>query len=529
MRGGRLNENSVMANALTKAEQWSKGYAAGWIFVVLVSAVLAVHGKTTASLLSLWIDGQSAEYSHGLLLVALSAALVGRSLVGRHPPFVPGYVACVVGLLLSFVLLLANIMSVRSIAQLTLVLMIPTTAWFVFGQQEFRRLLIPLLLPVWAVPIWSLLNEGALQLLTAYLVAGAMNLAGIPVMLEGVVIHIPSGIFRVAENCSGMRQLLVCVPLFLTYSYLAGFKWKGTVLMTAMGGVLAVLSNTIRILIVVLSGHFSDMQHYFVTEDHVVLGWVVFALCVGLSLLALNKYIAPISNYGGGPQYSEDRSGWTPGRSWLPTATFIAMISSGAVIGMLSELTVVHRNLDLLTPARELGPDLAGWNREQGSPYRPVQASPDVYVHVTYRSSDGRAIYYHGATFFNQKQGREAVSSDNKLADGVRWTHKAPGQKWATGEQTLSKVNEIVVEGNEGERLRVWSWYSIDGVSTASDTSAKLLELRARLLGRTQTTIHTLAVRATEPTADRQQLQIFWRQAASYLSNTPWEYREHQN
>jgi len=59
-----------------------------------------------------------------------------------------------------------------------------------------------------------------LQLLAAKLATALLELVGVPVLLEGNVITIPSGPLNVAEACSGIRSLLTLVTLAIIYGYL---------------------------------------------------------------------------------------------------------------------------------------------------------------------------------------------------------------------------------------------------------------------------------------------------------------------
>ena len=47
---------------------------------------------------------------------------------------------------------------------------------------------------------------------------------------------------------------------------------------------IAIVSNVIRVYIIVLSGELTNMQSYFIKEEHVSLGWVIFFIGISIYL-----------------------------------------------------------------------------------------------------------------------------------------------------------------------------------------------------------------------------------------------------
>jgi len=56
-------------------------------------------------------------------------------------------------------------------------------------------------------------------------------------------------------------------------------------------GALAVLANLVRVLTLVLTGYYTQMQHYLVTVDHVMFGWVLLSIFMAVGIFVLQKLV----------------------------------------------------------------------------------------------------------------------------------------------------------------------------------------------------------------------------------------------
>ncbi len=129
------------------------------------------------------------------------------------------------------------------------------------GREVFRILFFPLAFLFLMVPLpQSLVNTIAfpLQLLAAKWAVWSLQLASIPVLLEGNIIHLASGDLFVAEACSGLRSLMALVTLGVVFAH---FFRRGRplqqVFLVASTIPIAIFVNAIR---VALTGF---LAHYF--------------------------------------------------------------------------------------------------------------------------------------------------------------------------------------------------------------------------------------------------------------------------
>lgn len=135
-------------------------------------------------------------------------------------------------------------------------------------------LLVPVSLLWFITPIWGLLND-ALQSLSVAAVTKIMSWTHIPTYVEGNFVHIPSGSFEIAGGCSGLRYFIVAVALSIIFCFM-NFTKKSSMLVfmgAAMAG--AIVTNWIRIALIIYIGDYSNMQSSIV-YDHNMFGWYIF-------------------------------------------------------------------------------------------------------------------------------------------------------------------------------------------------------------------------------------------------------------
>ena len=233
-------------------------------------------GETIDGLLERWLKFDEA-YSHGLLIFGITLYLlfIKRAILEKSI-IEPGYFAFPVLLLISFV----SSVSIEAGIDIFHQLLAPALIWFSFtvllGYKFGLNILIPLLFLYYAIPAWDYLTF-PLQTLTVAVCDFLLGIVEIPAFIEGVNIHLPSGIIKVAGGCSGLRYLLVGLTISSLYAVLFLETWQRKVLLIISGVLLALLANWLRVFIIIVVGHRSQMTSPLLHEhDH--FGWVIFAL-----------------------------------------------------------------------------------------------------------------------------------------------------------------------------------------------------------------------------------------------------------
>jgi len=116
-----------------------------------------------------------------------------------------------------------------------------------------------------------------LQNLAARNAAWMLDLLGVPVLLDGNVIHLSQITLGVTEACSGIRSLisLLAVAVALAALKLPG-PWGGAALVASVFPI-TVLANAFRVVATGLIGQYAGVD-YAQGFFHSASGWLVFLL-----------------------------------------------------------------------------------------------------------------------------------------------------------------------------------------------------------------------------------------------------------
>lgn len=156
------------------------------------------------------------------------------------------------------------------------------------GRPVSRALLFPLLFALFLIPAGSEL-EPLLQHWTADAAVALLRFAGTPASVQGVVIGTPAGLFRVAEACSGVGFLLAMAAFSALVGLLCFRSTNRRLLFFAAAMTAALLANVLRAFLIMQAANIFGIQSSFVS-DHLLYGWVLFALILVLLWLAASRW-----------------------------------------------------------------------------------------------------------------------------------------------------------------------------------------------------------------------------------------------
>ena len=129
-----------------------------------------------------------------------------------------------------------------------------------------------------------------LRLVAAQIAAWGIGLFGIPVYLEGNVVHLPNVILNVVDACSGIRSLISLLAVGVILAYLILPKRWPKFLVVALVLPVAVITNALR---VTMAGVLAEFVGPETLEGvmHDFVGWIVFmaGFIILLGLTALIK------------------------------------------------------------------------------------------------------------------------------------------------------------------------------------------------------------------------------------------------
>ena len=185
---------------------------------------------------------------------------------------------------------------------------------FFFGKAALRAADFPFLFLLLMVPIPGFLLDRIIFLLqqgSAWITGVLFDIAGVPVLREGLVFHLAKVSIEVAKECSGIRSsmALFIVALLVAHFRLTNFWNK--VFFVAFGLFLMILKNGVRIATLTLLAVYVNPDFLFGRLHHQ--GGVVFFVLALLLLLPLLFFLErteamkaamaePLSRYGSGPR-----------------------------------------------------------------------------------------------------------------------------------------------------------------------------------------------------------------------------------
>jgi exosortase A len=407
----------------------------------LVLAIFAAFWPTTASLMERWEDTVARTYTHGYLVVALALWMIWRDRArwggGSARPFLPGLALVAAGVLAWLIAFRAGLQIVHQAALPALAASVLLT---VFGWRMLRGLAFPLTWLYLAIPVWDALLP-VLNWISVMAVRLLLRVADIPAYFVNNKFEIPSGTFEIADGCSGLHFFVVALTISLLYGEINRDTVRTRVKLVALALFLAMATNWLRIFIIVIVGHLSEMQHPLVANEHYTFGWYMFAGMMVCYFLVVRRWPAiPVSSLG--PQAPE---GSPVPRQILAAALLLAAVPVWLVAdgnrASAGQLAIAMRDEVPIDPAdaslSDWQPHFEGTTRE---------------VHGVLHGEEPR-IEAHVAGYESQKQGAELVGFGNSLL----------GEKLRRGRSLPAPApwTEIVA-ANGAELSVIWYAYRLD-------------------------------------------------------------------
>ena len=247
-----------------------------------IVVLIALFWSTAAQMVTVWINSQT--FNHSFLILPICGYLVWikRGALANEVPR-PTWWGLGVILAAGFTWLVGDLASVSMIQQFALVFMMQGLIFAVLGLTIAKLLLFPLFYMLFAVPFGEFLIA-PLQDLTAVFVVKVLQALGIPVFLDGIFISIPTGNFEVAEACAGVRFLIATVALGTLFAHLTFIsRWRQSAFI-AFSFIVPIIANGFRAFGIVYIAYLSNNE-IAVGFDHIVYGWIFFAVITVLLLL----------------------------------------------------------------------------------------------------------------------------------------------------------------------------------------------------------------------------------------------------
>lgn len=239
-----------------------------------------------------WVAGEwlsNPYYSHGILVIAVSAYLIWRS--SRRLPFTApdnralvaliGFGGLYLYLLNRYTFYMAAFVSVVVVA---------SVIWLLWGLPALRRLAFPLAFLWLAIPL-PIVERATLPL---SLWAGKASTTlvswlGLDVVVNGAAVQLPNTTLTIGAQCSGINSLIALLTLTVLAAYLLRGPWWGKFALVASAVPLAILGNVLRIANLLVVARYWGVDSAF-NFYHNYAGGIFFVLVV-LLMLPLSKVL----------------------------------------------------------------------------------------------------------------------------------------------------------------------------------------------------------------------------------------------
>jgi len=263
-----------------------------WKTAITLSALtlipfLYLHSDILLSLVNWWWT--TSKYGHSLIIFPAIAYLIfDQRKILATSIIRPDFIALVPLSAATFLISLFNYIDVQILTETLFVLVIPLVLWAIMGRTVLSVIAMPLILLITVTPIWELVAP-LLTNITADVAHISLNVLGVPVFKDEMYLTIPEGVFLIAEGCGGFRYFISGLSLGLIFAHLNYNSLSQRTVIVLMAVILSIVSNWIRVMIVIWAGHITDMQHPYV-KAHVNLGWYVFAAAFFLYFFICNRF-----------------------------------------------------------------------------------------------------------------------------------------------------------------------------------------------------------------------------------------------
>jgi len=375
---------------------WQSWFAPA-VLAGIVLATGALYWPATQSLLHEWFEVPSSAYRHGPLLVLIAVWLAMRAVRTDAVPAEPS-ARSLPWLVLLALLSVAWLIAFRAGIQVLHQALLPILVWLgvriLLGSRAALRAAVPIGLLYSAIPVWHVLVP-ALQAMTVAVVSALLRVVGVPAYVAGDFVTIRSGVFHVEDGCAGLHYFIVAATLAVLYGELRGDDRRVRVYLLALALALALVSNWLRVFIIITAGYLTDMQSYLVRVDHSTFGWAVFALAMIVFLLLGRLWPARE------PPHAAATPASVAGRL-LPWAALAAAL--GPVWALLMPIRAAA------APNVSIPAAIAGWEARQSCQgrWRPQYPAADLSQQQEF-SRGGQTVCAYVASFLSQRQDKELI------------------------------------------------------------------------------------------------------------------------
>lgn len=439
------------------------------LFGVFAAALISAFHQSVFDMAGLWVA--SSAHHHGFFAAPAAVWMIAQK---KWRPTDPAHSGAGIMITLAgaALWLAGRAASAALLEHLSIVTMLIGGAGAIYGREALRRWALPLGFLYFMVPFGEIATP-LLQDLTAVLVVGLMHLVSMPAVLEGALIHTPSGAYNIAEACAGLRFLLAGMMLAAIFAHVSIPDVRQRLLFFGLAIVFAIAANAFRAFALIIIATLSNQQ-WAVGPDHLLFGWAVYALFFGALIAVGRRFSAPIEE--GAPHHITKRA-----RKNILTLAPLVLIMAGANV---YSWRIIERPVADAAPQQLSLLNAPGWRLlPPAENWRGQFSDVDKQSHATYQQAQ-QQVYASFSFVTHQRGAMEIANHKNRAWDNDTWRQVGAERvnfRLFNGERASSV---FLLAGPERRRLAALTFYWLGDRVYAQAWRMKAAQMRARLRGR---------------------------------------------
>jgi EpsI family protein len=451
-----------------------------WLTCAVAIAFCLCYGPIVFALATAWATNP--VYSYGFAIPLISFYMV-RTELQRMPAVrlsPDGLSGCFVTLLGLMMLLLGKAGFIQTVQQVSMVVTIVGLTLLVFGRSVLRRVWVPTVYLLFAVPVWadamSMLHQPS-QLVSTELAVRFLRLAGQNAARQETSVILPSTRLDVVRGCSGVNQLTSILAMVIPAAYLWLDRNRQRVILIVIAVVIGYVSNGARIALVGLLNQYGisgDSATVHVLEGVIVsllgYGCIAAALCGMRSARVRGREVAnrPVRQRGEGTSLTT---------SAQPAFCVVAIAAMLLVAG--SDTLLRASDVPLPRPLLSLPGVIDEWTNQGPGPSPVAETGRhfDEELVRTYRHSSGDQVRLVVGYQRSQHEGKELWSESEAMFEPATIRTAV---RLASGALDVERGTRTSSLG----RVELFRWFAVGGRFAGDGYRAKAYTIANRLLHR---------------------------------------------
>ncbi|HOY21767.1 MAG TPA: exosortase/archaeosortase family protein [Cellvibrio sp.] len=473
-----------------------------WLLLTQLTALFLIFGVLFQSslepLFARWIKWDQ-ELSHGIptLFALLYLAFNCQKLPFRQDKQIIRWALITTLGLLSLAWLIFAIANISILANTVLFFCIIVLSAASYSLKTARFLLPLFGVLIFALPFFGQLND-ILVSMSASIVGMLVHIVGITALVDGQNIFIPSGHIYIADGCSGLRYFTISILLGYLLSILNNYNAKEALLTLAIATALGLLTNWLRIFLLVLIGDMTEMKSSLM-HDHEFFGWILFT-CVMLPSI----FLAPIRP----AKYVHIES---PAKL-KPIAPLIALAIGPVLLAIIPNSVQSTSSFSLAL--------LKNTNYQIETSPLEIQVPPSVKEELKQITWSGINVYAQLSEYRPNNLKEKIIPYFENIYNKEQWIKI---QEQATPElKDLGFHSLILKHANKQEFITITYRFEVGGYNTDKYQTAKILQIPATFAGKRYSNFISMHSVCEDKTCESQlkaikELALLWHQETKNL------------